>query len=201
MASRKNTNPQTRDLGDLWDPPVCTRNLGGERLSWLKGWNLRWNALHWGEGNCRAHLQQKDRESSMLWVCHPTVTSLTLHCSCLKELWEWKWREAWGKEGPGDRPKVRSSSRENPETWHYYWGYGVLIKRDLSWLSSERPNKQLNQMQMFGLNQWTEADDLFGWIWEELEEAEEEGDPIGSSWVRYSDPKEQTWHVLTNKWT
>jgi hypothetical protein len=30
-----------------------------------------------------------------------------------------------------------------PKSWHYYWGYGALTKRDLSWLPSEGPNKQL----------------------------------------------------------
>jgi len=30
-----------------------------------------------------------------------------------------------------------------PKAWHYYWGFGVLTKRDLSWLTSKRPNKHL----------------------------------------------------------
>ena len=34
-------------------------------------------------------------------------------------------------------------------------------------------------MQIFAPNQWTEAADLCGWIREKLEEAEEEGDPVG----------------------
>jgi hypothetical protein len=44
-----------------------------------------------------------------------------------------------------DRPKVESSSREGPKAWHYYWSYGVLTKRDLSCMPSERPNKQLKE--------------------------------------------------------
>jgi hypothetical protein len=36
-----------------------------------------------------------------------------------------------------------------------------------------------SQMQIFTLNQWTEAADPCDWIWEKLEEAEEEGDPVG----------------------
>jgi hypothetical protein len=44
-------------------PPECTRDLGGETLSGLKGRDLRRNALKWGEGIYRAHLQQKDRAS------------------------------------------------------------------------------------------------------------------------------------------
>jgi hypothetical protein len=38
----------------------------------------------------RAHLQQDDRVSSEGWGCHPTVTSLTHNCSCLKKLQEKK---------------------------------------------------------------------------------------------------------------
>jgi hypothetical protein len=34
----------------------CTRELGGERLSGLKGRDFRWNALQQGEGACRVHL-------------------------------------------------------------------------------------------------------------------------------------------------
>jgi hypothetical protein len=36
-----------------------------------------------------------------------------------------------------------SSLREGPNAWHYYWGYGILTKRDLPWLPSKRSNKQL----------------------------------------------------------
>jgi hypothetical protein len=43
---------------------------------------------------------------------------------------------AWGKEGLATGPVI---------VRNYYWGYGVLMKRDLSSLSSERPNKQLKE--------------------------------------------------------
>jgi hypothetical protein len=36
-ASRKNGNRQPWEIGDLGDPPECTRDLGGERFSGLKG--------------------------------------------------------------------------------------------------------------------------------------------------------------------
>jgi hypothetical protein len=49
------------------------------------------------------------------------------------------------KRMSSNRPNVRSSSRGEPKTWHYYWGYDVLTKRDLSGLPSERPNKQLKE--------------------------------------------------------
>jgi hypothetical protein len=44
-----------------------------------------------------------------------------------------------------DRPKVRSNSRGGLKAWHYYWGYGGLIKRNLSWLPSKISNKQLKE--------------------------------------------------------
>jgi hypothetical protein len=43
-ASRKNGNRHPWEIGGLGDPPECTRDLEGERLSGLKGRDLRWNA-------------------------------------------------------------------------------------------------------------------------------------------------------------
>jgi hypothetical protein len=43
-ASRKNGNRQSQEIGGWGHPPECTRDLEGERLSGLKGIDLRWNA-------------------------------------------------------------------------------------------------------------------------------------------------------------
>ena len=40
-ASRKNGNRQPWKVGGWGDPLECTRVLGGERLSGLKGWDLK----------------------------------------------------------------------------------------------------------------------------------------------------------------
>lgn len=39
-ASRKNGNRQPLEVGGWRDPPDCIRDLGGERLSGLKGWKM-----------------------------------------------------------------------------------------------------------------------------------------------------------------
>jgi hypothetical protein len=46
------------------DPLESSRNVAGERLSGLRGKDLRLNAQPWGEGIYRVYLQQNDRESS-----------------------------------------------------------------------------------------------------------------------------------------
>ena len=40
-ASRKNGNSQLQEIGGWEDPPECTRDLGGKRLSGLKERDLR----------------------------------------------------------------------------------------------------------------------------------------------------------------
>ena len=42
-ASRKNGNRKPEEIVGWGDPPECTRDLGGERISGLKGRDLRWN--------------------------------------------------------------------------------------------------------------------------------------------------------------
>jgi hypothetical protein len=59
-ASRKNGNRQPWEVGHWGDPPECTRDLEGERLLGMKWRDLRQDALQWGEGTCRTHLQQED---------------------------------------------------------------------------------------------------------------------------------------------
>jgi hypothetical protein len=80
-----------------------------------------------------------------------------------------------------NRFKVKSSSRGGSNAWHYYGGYGVLIKRDNYDCPLKDPTSSWkSQMHLFAPNPWTEAADLCGWIREKLEEAEvDEGNPVG----------------------
>jgi hypothetical protein len=55
------------EVGSLRDPPECTRDLGSGRLLGIKSRHLNGDALQWGEGMFKAHLQQKVRPSSEGW--------------------------------------------------------------------------------------------------------------------------------------
>ena len=127
----------------LWDSPEFTRDLGGVKLSGLKGRDLWWNALQWGEETCRAHLQQKDRVSSEERGCYPTVKTLTHYCSFWKNC-----RDENGEEP--EEKKVQQQAQIGIQLKGRPQGLTLLLsqwsthKGDILWLSSERPNKQLD---------------------------------------------------------
>jgi hypothetical protein len=50
-----------------------------------------------------------------------------------------------GRRRSSNRLKVESSSRVGPRARHYYWGYGILTKWDLSWLPSKEFSKKLKE--------------------------------------------------------
>ena len=80
-------------------------DLGSERLSVLKGRDLWWNALQWGEETCRAHLQQKVRASSGGWSCHPTVKTLTI----IVPVWK-NYKDGNGKESKEKKVQWQAQS-------------------------------------------------------------------------------------------
>jgi hypothetical protein len=153
---------------------------------WLNDWvflkerNIRWNALQWGAGTCRAHLQEKDRASSEGGGVISQSKTLTQNCSCLKELWGQKWRRAWRKGDPVTGPKwdpAQGKAPPRPDT------INEVMECSQKGIYHDCPLKDptiswKSQMQIFTPNQWTEAADPFGWIREKLEEAEE-SDSIG----------------------
>jgi len=79
-----------------------------------------------------------------------------------------------------ESPRVVSSSREGPKTWHHYQGYGTFTKRNLSWLPSKKTNKEVKESDGDMCTQpMTEAADPSCWIREKLEEVKEKGIPVG----------------------
>jgi hypothetical protein len=118
-ASRKNTNRQPWEVGGWGHSLECTRDLGGERFSEIKGWTLD-EMPYTGERELVEPVSSRKtgRASSEGWGCHPTVKTLTHNYSCLNELQGWKWRGAPEKEGPVTSPKWDPVQREalRPDT-------------------------------------------------------------------------------------
>jgi hypothetical protein len=103
-ASRKNWNRQPQEIGG-WggDSPECTRDLGGKRLSGIKGTldempDSRERELIEPTSSRKTGHQVRDGAAI-------PQSYLSHNCSCLKELQGWKWRGARGKEGPVIGPK------------------------------------------------------------------------------------------------
>jgi hypothetical protein len=101
--------------------------------------------------------------------CHPTVKSSDPELLLSKRTTEIK-----VERRSSDWPKLGSISRGGSKTWHYNWCYGVhscpLRSPTSSWP---------RQMQILTPKHCTEVWNSCGWIRERLEEAEEEGNPIG----------------------
>ena len=87
-------------------------------------------------------------------------------------------RSLW-KRRSSDRPWVRYSSRWGSIAWHYYWGYGMLTKRNLSWLPSEGPNKQLKEWDADICIQPIDRSNWSLLCWRMLKEAEDKHDSVG----------------------
>ena len=90
------------------------RELGGERLSGLKGRDIRWNALQWTE----APPVERQGHQVEGWIAIPQTETLTHNSSCLKELQRQIWRKAWGKGGLVSGPNWDSAQRKisRPDT-------------------------------------------------------------------------------------
>jgi hypothetical protein len=110
--------------------------------------------------------------SSEGWGCHPTVTSLTHNCFCLKELQGWKWRGPWGKEGPAVVPKWDLAQGLVPRPITITEAMVHLQKGTYHYCPLKEPTScWKSQIQIVVPNQWTEAADLCCWIrgdWKKL---------------------------------
>jgi hypothetical protein len=74
------------------DPPECTRDLEDKRLSGLKGGTL--DEMPKSRERELIESPPAGRASNEGEGGHPTVTTLTHNCSCMKELQGWKWKGA-----------------------------------------------------------------------------------------------------------
>jgi hypothetical protein len=93
-------------------PPECTRGLGCESFSGLKGRNLRWNVLQWGQWISRLTNRRKTWHEVRVTI--PQSKTLTHNCSCLKDLQRQKWRKVWGKGDPETGTKWDPAQGEDP---------------------------------------------------------------------------------------
>ena len=139
-ASRKNVNRQPQEIGD---PREYIRDVGRESQD-SKGGTLvemphsRERELIETTSSRKTGHQMRDEVAipqSHLW---PIIAPV------------WKSYRDRNGEKPEEKKvqqqsQTESSSREGHKAWHYYYGYGALIKRDLSWLPSERLNKQMKK--------------------------------------------------------
>ena len=118
--------------------------------------------------------------SKKLGGCHSTVKTLTYIFSCLKELQGSKLRGTWVKQSPatGQRCNPALGEVQRPDTITEAMEHSQ--KRTYHDRIPEDPRSSWKcQMQIFAPNLWTEAADLCGWIMEELDEVEEQGNPVG----------------------
>jgi hypothetical protein len=116
------------------------QEVGGTLLNTPETWKVRHS-----QDSKKGTLDEMPSSRNEGGYCHPTVTTLTHNCSCLNELQGWKWREAWGKEGPATGPKWDRAQGKIPRPDTITEAMECSQKKDLSWPHSGRPNKQLKK--------------------------------------------------------
>ena len=105
--------------------------------------------------------------------------TLTQNFSCVKELQGQKWKKAWGKGHPMRGPKWDSGQVEAPRPDITTEDMECAQKGAYHYCHPKDPTSTWkSQMLIFIFNQWTEAGNPCGWIWENLGD-EEMYDPLG----------------------
>jgi hypothetical protein len=102
--------------GRRWgDPLECTRDLRCERSSGLKGKDLRWSVLYWERELVESTSNRKTGHQVEGWDCHPTVKNSDPELFLSEGTAGSKLEKSLRKRRSSDKPKLGSSSREDPQ--------------------------------------------------------------------------------------
>jgi hypothetical protein len=100
------------EIGGWGDPPEYTRDLECERLSGLKGRDLRWSAQQYQEGTYKAHFQQEVASNGIKGhQMKERGTPLSQLWSIIVPVWK-NYRDGNGEES--EKKKVQEQAQIEP---------------------------------------------------------------------------------------
>jgi hypothetical protein len=136
-VQQKDRKQATSGCRRMGEPPECARDLGSQWLSRLKGRDLRWKC-----------------PKSQLW---PIIVRVS------------KYYRDGSREVPEEKKVQKQAHRGiqlKGRSWHYYWGYRALIKRDLAG-TTIWPNQYPSELMSLSLAAYVSEDGLVGHHWKE----------------------------------